>query len=177
MLTLLIAGAVAAATRRVRRPGQGGRWRATFRPPSSTFRHGLAEHPGDRELGDLLEAARDLVPYPPVADATERLRPDPPANWDRWVGAWELTAIGRRLLGPRSRSASRPGSPPGPGGRSRSRSSDLLGSRVVAAMTWPRETGGTVAVVRPDKRSRPAIRQRRFVPAADRLPALPAGRK
>ena len=100
MLTLLLAAAVASAP-----PGDfSDRGKAAIIAgdlPAAilAFRDGLAEYRGDRELGDLLEAARDLVPYPPTADATERLRPDPPATWDRWIGAWELTAAGVGFTG------------------------------------------------------------------------------
>ncbi|HEY2787056.1 MAG TPA: SH3 domain-containing protein [Fimbriiglobus sp.] len=114
------------------------------------FRLGLAENPGDRELGDLLEAARDLVAYPPVSDSAERIRPDPPGKWDRWVGAWELTAAGVGFAGLFAI---------GLAGRFTVRPRwawsvllvGLIGfSAVVAAMLWPRDRGGTVAVVVPE---------------------------
>jgi hypothetical protein len=152
VLTLLLAGVVASAS-----PGDfADRGKAAVVAGDLpvavlVFRQGLAEHPGDRELGDLLEAARDLVPYPPTADATERLRPDPPATWDRWVGAWELTAAGVGFtglfaLGLAARSTTRPRwAVPGA----------LLGLAgfiaVVGMMVWPRTTAGDVAVVRAEK--------------------------
>jgi hypothetical protein len=115
------------------------------------FRRGLDEHPGDRELGDLLEAARDLVPYPPPAEAAEKLRPAPPGTWERWVGAWELTAIGVGAtalfaFGVAARLTARPrwAVPVAVIG--------LLGFLgVVTVFAWSRETDGPVAVVRPEK--------------------------
>ncbi len=116
-----------------------------------TFRHGLAEHPGDRELGDLLEAARDLVGYPPISESTERLRPDPPTNWDRWVGTWELTAIGVGFvglfaLGISLRLTIRPrwAMPVAVIG--------FLGvAGVVITMLWPRDRDGPIAVILTEK--------------------------
>jgi hypothetical protein len=151
-LTLLLAGAAASAT-----PGDfADRGKAAVVAgdlPAAVlvFRHGLVEHPGDRELGDLLEAARDLVPYPPTADATERLRPDPPGNWDRWVGAWELTAAGIGFtglfaLGLVVRLTTRPrwAVPVALFG--------LAGFiAAVGMMAWPQEPSGEVAVVRAEK--------------------------
>jgi hypothetical protein len=152
LLTLLLAGAIASAP-----PGDfAERGKAAVLAgdlPTAVlaFRHGLVERPGDRELGDLLEAARDLVPYPPIAEATERLRPDPPATWDRWVGAWELTAAGVGFtglfaLGLAARLTARPrwAVPFALFG--------LLGfAFVVVVMEWPRDTAGDVAVVRAEK--------------------------
>jgi hypothetical protein len=117
----------------------------------TALRHCLAEHPGDRELRDLLEAARDLVPYPPEADATERLRPEPPSAWDRWVGAWELTAAGLGFaglfaLGCAARLTTRPrwAVPVAFLG--------LVGfAATLGIMEWPREATGEVAVVRAEK--------------------------
>jgi len=115
------------------------------------FRRGLAEHPGDRELGDLLEAARDLVPYPPAADASERLRPDPPSTWDRWIGSWELTAMGVGFAGVFALgcaawlTARPPWAVP----------VALLGlggfAAAIGVMAWPRSNGGEWAVVRTEK--------------------------
>ena len=152
MLTLLLAAAVASAP-----PGDfSDRGKAAIIAgdlPAAilAFRDGLAEYRGDRELGDLLEAARDLVPYPPTADATERLRPDPPATWDRWIGAWELTAAGVGFtglfaLGLAARLTTRP------------RWAvpvalfSLIGfAVVVGVLGWPRDAAGDVAVVRTEK--------------------------
>jgi hypothetical protein len=152
VLTFLVAGAIASAP-----PGDfADRGKAAVvagELPAAVlvFRHGLAEHPGDRELGDLLEAARDLVAYPPTADATERLRPDPPATWDRWVGAWELTAAGVGFtglfaLGLAARLTIQP---------RWAVPVVLFGLAgfiaVVGVMVWPREPAGDVAVVRAEK--------------------------
>jgi hypothetical protein len=152
VLTFLLTGAVLAAP-----PGEfADRGKAAVvagNLPAGVlaFRQGLAEHPGDRELGDLLEAARDLVPYPPTADAAERVRPDPPGNWDRWAGAWELTAAGVACTvlfaaGLAARFTTRPrwAIPVAVVG--------VQGfSAVATVFAWPRDAAGPVAVVRPDK--------------------------
>jgi hypothetical protein len=151
-LTLLVAGAVASAPPAEHADRGKAAVVAGHLPDAIlAFRHGLAEHPGDRELGDLLEAARDLVPYPPAADATERLRPDPPSAWVRWVGAWELTAAGVGFaglfaLGFAARLTTRP---------RWAVPVVLLGLvgfvAVVGVLAWPRSGGGEWAVVRAEK--------------------------
>jgi len=152
VLTLLLSGTILAAP-----PGDyADRGKAAVVDgdvPSAilTFRHGLIEHPGDRELGDLLEAARDLIPYPPIADASERLRPDAQANGDRWLGAWELTAggLGCAILfafGAAAWLTTRPR------WAVLVAAAGLLGFvAVLGIMTWPRAAPGNVAVVRAEK--------------------------
>lgn len=96
MLTVLIVAGMAAAAPPEEFAERGKAAVVAGHLPDAirTFRLGLSEHPGDRELIDLLEAARDLVGYPFPGEPTERMRPAPPSDWDRWVGDWELTALG-----------------------------------------------------------------------------------
>jgi hypothetical protein len=152
VLTLLVAGAVFSSppTEHADR-GKAAVVAGDLPSAILTFRRGLAEHSGDRELGDLLEAARDLVPYPPTADAAERLRPDAQPNGDRWVGAWELTTIGVGFaslfaLGMVARLTTRPR------GAVAVALLGLVGFfAVVGVMEWPRQPAGAIAVVRAEK--------------------------